>query len=331
MPLPTPLIGLVLLATAGPAPAEPSPADVRRAVERALPFVEKEGVAWREERKCLSCHTGAFLVWSHREADRRGFAVDAGKLADWTDWALAFAGADAAPDTIAQVLLAVPASAATGEQVGPRGAAPGLLLNKQAGGFWKPGMFWKAGGQLPTQKRPPREGDEVTTLWVVLALAAEEGRDVAATRERALAWAKAGATTETNELLALRLAVERRFGEPARVRGLLEELLGRQNADGGWGWRKDAKASDALGTGQVLYALRIAGVDQASPAIRRAQKFLLTAQREDGSWPAESRWYSASTQEKHLRTADPIYVFWGSAWATIGLLHTLPEGRASGP
>jgi squalene-hopene/tetraprenyl-beta-curcumene cyclase len=330
MPLTTYLVGLTLLAT-GPTPAEARPADVRRAVERALPFLEREGVAWREERKCLSCHTGAFLVWSYREAGRRGFAIDAGKLADWTDWALAFAGSDASPDTLAQVLLAVPASATTGKQAGLRAAAAGFLLQKQAGGFWKPGMFWRAGGQLPTQKRPPREGDEVTTLWTVLALAAEGGRDVPAARDRARAWAKEAGPAETNELLALRLVIERRFGEPARAGGLLEELLGRQSADGGWGWRKDAKASDALGTGQALYALRVAGVGPADPAIRRAQAFLLGAQREDGSWPAESRWYSGSQDEKHLRNADPIYAFWGSAWATIGLLHTLPEAGASGP
>src|SRR5205085_461549 len=68
----------------GPTPA----ADVRKAVERSLPYLEKEGVAWMEKYNCLSCHHVPFLLWSHNEARARGFPIDRGKLARWTDWSL---------------------------------------------------------------------------------------------------------------------------------------------------------------------------------------------------------------------------------------------------
>ncbi len=66
----------------------PQASDVRKAIERSLPFIEKEGVAWKEKRKCSSCHHVPFMIWSHNDARAKGIAVDAGKLDSWEDWAL---------------------------------------------------------------------------------------------------------------------------------------------------------------------------------------------------------------------------------------------------
>jgi hypothetical protein len=67
---------------------QPTPADVRLAVERSLPFIEKEGLAWIKRRDCMSCHVVPFMLWSHNEAQARGMNVDAKKLAEWTDWSM---------------------------------------------------------------------------------------------------------------------------------------------------------------------------------------------------------------------------------------------------
>jgi squalene-hopene/tetraprenyl-beta-curcumene cyclase len=66
--------------------ALPSVSSVRRAVERSLPYLEKEGVAWIKERGCHSCHHVPFLLWSFHEARSHGIAVDGKKLAEWTSW-----------------------------------------------------------------------------------------------------------------------------------------------------------------------------------------------------------------------------------------------------
>src|SRR6185369_16154423 len=58
----------------------------RAAVERSLPYLEKEGVAWIQKRKCLSCHVVTFLLWTHEEARAKGISVDSKKLAEWADW-----------------------------------------------------------------------------------------------------------------------------------------------------------------------------------------------------------------------------------------------------
>src|ERR1044072_6406971 len=78
---------------AGPDPSVP-PEQVRRAVERSLPFLEGGGVAWMADRRCNSCHTVTFQVWAHADAVARGLPVDRQKLGEWTRWSLADALSD---------------------------------------------------------------------------------------------------------------------------------------------------------------------------------------------------------------------------------------------
>jgi hypothetical protein len=68
-------------------------AKARKAVERSLPFLEKEGVAWIKKNDCASCHNFAFLLWSHNAARAHGVPVDEKKLVEWTDWMVAFSQA----------------------------------------------------------------------------------------------------------------------------------------------------------------------------------------------------------------------------------------------
>src|SRR5262249_46639208 len=66
----------------------PAEADVRQAIERALPFVEKDGLAWIKQRDCMSCHVVTFMLWAHTEAKAHGIRVDEKKLAEWTEWSM---------------------------------------------------------------------------------------------------------------------------------------------------------------------------------------------------------------------------------------------------
>lgn len=65
---------------------QPTDAAVRDSVARSLPFLEKVGVEWMDQRGCMSCHHVPFLLWSHRAAQSHGLAVDVGKLAEWDEW-----------------------------------------------------------------------------------------------------------------------------------------------------------------------------------------------------------------------------------------------------
>lgn len=296
---------------------EVTPERVRQSLERSLPYLEKAGLAWMKERKCIACHHGAFMLWAHQEARQRGFAVDGDKFSTWTEQALKLylgqkdlekkktGGVEATN------LLLSQAGAKPADAFQPVAA---LLVNAQQ----KDG-FWKYEGQ--GIKRPDAEGHEATTLWSVLALATWETKDPAAARnkELALAWLKKAPVGNDNESRALRLLIEQRYGSPERTVELTRELLARQNADGGWSWTKDVP-SDAFATGQSLYALARVGQKAEEPAMQKAIRYLLEKQKPDGSWYSPSR--------KPGNKDNPIAPYWGSAWATLGLLQTVaPQAR----
>src|SRR6185437_4894093 len=67
----------------------PLAVQARQAGQRSIPYLEKEGVAWIKDRKCVTCHYVGFMVWSFHDARPRGFEIDKDKLAEWTNWALA--------------------------------------------------------------------------------------------------------------------------------------------------------------------------------------------------------------------------------------------------
>jgi Prenyltransferase and squalene oxidase repeat len=66
----------------------PSSEDVRKSIERSLPFIEKEGLAWIKKRDCMSCHVVSYMLWAHNEAFSRGIKVDQKKLDEWTEWSM---------------------------------------------------------------------------------------------------------------------------------------------------------------------------------------------------------------------------------------------------
>ena len=310
------------LAPAVPVRAEPpaTKRDARQALEKSLPFLEKEGLAWMNDKKCIACHHGAFLLWSHHEARARGLAVDAKKLDAWSDQAVKLyltnqqtneKNKTGAVEAMNLLLGHVVSPAADEKTAATRKTLAGLLLNAQ-----RDDGHWNYEGQ--GQQRPAAEANETTTMWALLALAWLGPKDAAYAKAstQALAWTQKNTTGQGNEAAVLRLLIEVQFGDAAKVKELTKELAARQNADGGWNWSKDFK-SDSFATGQSLYALVRAGVVLDDPGIQKAVQYLIDTQRADGSWYAPSK--------KPGNKDNPIAVYWGSAWATIGLAQTLPK------
>lgn len=306
-------------ATPNPSTQLPAtPAEARQTADRSLGFLEKQGLAWLDNRKCIGCHHGAWMVWIHNEARSKGFAVEAARVEGWTSRVLAMylteeaqhqqkkAGYVEASHLLLSQLAASPAIGPTSDSLKK---AQALLVNAQlADGSWK------FAGQ--TQDRPNEEADQATTLWALYALASLDIQDeaVIASRDRARAWYQKAKLGASNELLAVRLALAYKFGETEQVQELTRALVGQQNADGGWSWSK-GRASDAYATGQSLYALGLAGLPSDSPAVQKAWRFLASTQKPDGSW-------LAPTKKKNGK--DEISSYWGTTWAALGLVRTLP-------
>jgi len=315
------VLGMRLGAQEKAKPTKPADiAAVRQAVEKSLPFLESEGLRWLKVRKCVSCHHGSFMIWAHHEARQRGFKVDDAKVAGWVRQCLDLYlpgkkdfDAKKNGNVEGMHLLLGQALYAPGDDKVRAGMKTigDILLNGQ-----KPEGYWKYEGQA--QRRTDPEGNEATSMWAIVALSAIQAWDptFAQARDRALAWLNPQPQGAGNDPAALRLIIEKKFGQPAKVKTLTKALLARQNADGGWSWHKDFP-SDPYATGQSLYALGHAGLTGNNPAVKRAWQFLLDRQLEDGSWFAPTKKPNAKD--------NPIAAFWGSAWATMGLTRTLPE------
>jgi hypothetical protein len=294
--------------------------DVRAAVTRSLPFLEDEGMAWMETRKCASCHHVPMMLRTHREARRRGFAVDDEALAEAQAWALGqyLGHAEHMP---------------TGQDKGfpKKGPGPGAVYlalsldaaeNSEALDALSKLAAYFAGKQevngswaLKISSPPVVDGDDVATMFITLAMdRAKHEPALEDARRQAVRWLQDVVPRPETQPIALRLVVAAKF-DLLKVQPLVTRLLGRQNDDGGWS-QIDSRPSDALATGQALYALLSAGVPADSPSIRRALVYLLRSQHEDGSWFVKTR---------NPNSHDVVISYYGTGWATLGLLQSLPS------
>ncbi|QDU10416.1 Prenyltransferase and squalene oxidase repeat protein [Gimesia aquarii] len=300
---------------------KPKTTQVREAIQRSIPYIEEKGLWWIEKKKCVSCHRVGTMLWSLREAKRNGFKVSE-KLDEWFNWATdaSLSKNDKGKlvglgnrEGVVQILFSFdPNNLDPGQSETRKKLIALLNEGQQSEGSWKPG------GQLPSQKRSKSETMSVTTMWLTLALLVEENNKDTQVVERALKYIAASSSGKSVEWYALRLLLAEERKETGLRDQTLNKLLSQQKPDGGWGWIVDEE-SDALGTGMALYALLRAGLKRQDNAIKRAQQFLISTQRKDGSWPVRG------TKEKKKDRVQETAVFWGTTWAVIGLVESLPE------
>ncbi len=288
--------------------------EIDQAIERSLPYLEEEGTWWIEKKECVSCHHTTFFVWAKDLAVHAGFEVDADALAEQRAWMVAqFVSPvevdpeepdeEPTPDErkgdrnvegVSQFLVSPSVQFVSGPE---RESLLELIAkNQEEDGNWKPD------GQLPRQKRPELETMWISNQWADTALRGTSHEP----KDQIITWKK-GVPAKTTEWYAMNL-----IGYPNEKS--IEQLLRRQNDDGGWSWMP-SEESDPLSTGLALFALARSGIAKQHPAvIESAHRFLVSIQEDDG------RWETRSTKDRieSTRVSD----FWGSAWAVIGLLET---------
>lgn len=318
-----------------------APHQVRKAVERSLPYMMNGGLSW-QKKQCISCHHIPLAVWTHNEAKAHGFAVDQKKIDTLTDWMIGFSAAKKYPDEMVDgfldtVMLASEMGSPPAQHSKTFEMFQEMLAQQQRkDGSWMRQDSKKEPGfaiippALKTQDAAKREANEVDTMFTLLGLSAfdrignplpEPARELLAKqRSPALAFLKEAKGGTRSDWLAFRMLIERDLGDKAEVSQWRQTLLSQQNKDGGWGLVR-GDPSHPLVTGQALYALGIAGVGDDETVVQRAWRYLLATQRDDGSWPAASR---AIADHRNYVTEN-----FGTGWATLGLLRTLPPQTES--
>jgi hypothetical protein len=304
---------------------------VRETIEKSLPFIEEKGLYWIEKKKCVTCHRVSFLTWSLSSAARRGFDVDLAKVNEWIDWSIEKGipkpdgdkpAATKNADGLSQQLLArveYPSDKTRNEVWGTY--VDLVAAAQSADGSWKPA------GQLPGQKRKLEETTDVSTVWQTLALTRELATESDATRKETLQTSVNAATKKfstrkeaaSTEWFVVRLLLALETGDDPATAAATKELLAIQKSDGSWGWLK-SDPGDALATGMALYALvkSTEATPRTDEAVQSAIKFLVETQRDDGSWAVKG------TKEKKKTKVEETAVYWGTTWAAIALLETLP-------
>lgn len=327
-------LGLPCLIRAEP-PAVVTPERARQAAGRGLDFLRADAEKWRKEHSCSTCHHGTMTVWALAEAKSRGYDVPADTLADAVKWTKErLDRIDLPRDTrpgwsmlstpalyLAVMAAALPKQdAVTADEL--KRIAGHLVRHQETDGSW-------AWSSAPAQNRPPPvfESDEIATRLAMAALAAQVPADPKAksevrdARTKGAAWLAKTTPSDTTQALAIRLLVQALAGEPAKgLKPATDQLLIRQNADGGWGQLAGA-TSDGYATGQALYALALAGVPGDRTEVRRGVAFLVRTQKDDGSWPMTPRAHPGAHPAK-----NPVPItYFGSAWATMGLMRSVPK------
>ena len=297
----------------------PSESELRATITRGLGFLAKDGEVWMETKDCNGCHHLPEMLWSHREAKLRGFEIDQKKFDEWLAWADE-RSKNIKPGTemVALMKLALP------DRPAPE-LTKTIVADQQPDGSWKPA------GQFTAQKRGGDAQANSTRIFL-LALATPDAAspEAEAARAKAAVFLAKKDTPASIESLVFRTLYARRTGATADADAARAQLLKLQRGDGGWSYIIGENMSDAHATGQALLALQPDAADaKTAEGIARAQHWLVKTQREDGSWPSDFTRISkgdrsAPEKAKSAKDATMIYTYFGSGWATIGLLQGVP-------
>src|SRR6185369_7690439 len=198
-----------------------------------------------------------------------------------------------------------------------------IVKKQQSDGSWE---------FFATLRRPPMNESQTTDVaWIIMALAAETGKDSPEPQRAALAkgiaWLEAAKPADLHQDKALKVLLAARASQPReKMQATIDELLALQRPDGGWSQTVPEPRSDAFATGQTLYVLALAGYTAEKPEVQRAINFLVSTQRDDGSWLMVSRSSPDGKPGGSSKLLTPINCGAGS-WAVLALSKLVPKGQ----
>lgn len=300
-------------------------AQLRSAVAKALPLLQKGAVGHRENRTCFACHNQGIPILALTTARSRGFEIDEEELRKQLQFIA---------DFLASKRESFLEGKGTGGQVDTAGYA---LVTLEAGG-WKPDETTSAVAEYlllyqhdhdrwtTGSKRPPSESSQFTTNFVGLrglkAFATPEQGKRSTKRIEQVGKALANLPAQDTEDRVFRLQALRAVDAPQiELDAATQELASAQRPDGGWS-QLDSLDSDAYATGTALVALHQAGgMPTSDPIYQRGLRFLLKSQLEDGSWHVKSRSkpFQAYFESGFPHGKDQFISCAASGWATMAL------------
>jgi ankyrin repeat protein len=305
--------------------------NIRSAVERALPQLQRADMSFLRQGGCVSCHNEALTDMTLGAVRQAGFKVDEqmekqevrGVAQFFELWRDRLYQANA-PGGVAYSLVGLHAEQYPADLI--TDAIARYIGTKQFGdGHWGYGC----GGS-----RAPLCGAEISnTALSMRALqfyAPQANRaDYEKPIQMAAAWL-AQAPARTNEDRTYKV-----FGlawsgkDKAALQNAMKDLLTTQRADGGWSDIATTH-STAFATGEAMVALHEAGLPVTDPAYQRGVQYLLSTQLEDGTWYIKT--HSQAVQPYFdagfPHGVDQWISMSGTSWATMALAAAAPPAEA---
>ena len=312
----------------------PTETQIRTAVERALPLLERASAGSADRRTCFTCHNQALPVFAIVESQRRGFSANAKNLQRQIQHTHSHLlrgrksyeegrGQGGGVDTAGYALWTLEEGAWSNDDITI--TVIQWLLTKQN----------DEGGWTCSSNRPPSEASDLTTTYLALrALSAfgDESQQDAIEQAmiRAAPFLASADIQDTEDQVFRLLALSYVDIVEGVAERAIKQLKREQRNDGGWSQRSDME-SDAYATATALYALRQAeAIDNHDSTWVRGAQFLLDRQLKDGSWFVESRSRPFQTYfESGFPHGDDQFISTtATSWATLVLLQSLPESHA---
>ena len=304
----------------------------RYAAQRGIEWMQATSVAWQKTNNCFGCHMQAQVVMGLAVAKQNGYIVDDQASRDMIEFiktqqqpdgsygrdgegSTAFAGMGLAHWDDIEGIKQDPNLRKAADFLLTKQQASGELPYMDDEGARRLGLFDRLGSLSVLQGPLMPTGNSLTTFQ----RAYEETTDsrYKAAAKRALAWIAAASPVTTQDKVFKIMALSR-FGGGAYnsvVQRTVERVIAEQTPSGGWpAGIPGLTDANPFSTGQVLYAFKQAGVSIKSSPFIKGVKYLLTTQRDDGSWKSD---------QSAMNTMGAPYA--PSMWATIGLAGAFPD------
>ncbi len=303
---------------------------INRAIESGLRIVQKGAENYPNNRECFSCHHQTLPMLAMREASQAGISIDEELMQEQIHFIR-----DYFEDRVESVT--------EGKSVGGRSLTAGYLLWSFELGGVKKDQFTdafvsyllhhqkKEGNWDVQTNRPPSEESKIHTSYFAInymnyyARGESIEKKVKEATEKSRSWilgSKPYSQEDFNGKLKALIALDAPAQEIKKAR---QDLLQRQQEDGGWAQLPEME-SDAYATGQTLYTL-ITSIGSSErdaefvKAIKRARSYLISTQKDDGSWFVKSR---SKPIQKFFDNGDPhgkdqFISISATSWATAAL------------
>jgi ankyrin repeat protein len=323
------LLAHALAAQSGP--------EIRQAVNRALPPLERSTAAFVAKRACVSCHHNILSILMFQMARERGVSFDPAVLSaveSKTFRSLRDPGAF--DDAVQAVTLNDPTP--NDSYLLMAAHAAGLKPNLTTAVYARRLVQWQRDGHWVTSDfRPPHSSSVFSaTATAVRAISLYGPQELhpegAACILRARQWLVRQRPLSTEDAAFRLLGLVWAGAAANELDAARRDLLAMRKPNGGWP-QLPGYQPDAYSTGESLFALHESGV----PITGADLKFLISTQAPDGTWRVPTRMVSpAQVSPEYFTTGfpyekDEFLSYAGSVWATMALLTALPKTRSPLP